>query len=918
MVGDNHGMPDNNQAGPTANAALVLCATHRLARRLSMAGEGAIRPLRPALTVAQWLDALTEAALLGGDLSRPPRRLSRLQERLLWRRVIDESLAGDATAALLDRDGLVDAAVEANALIETWAVACGGGHNEDARQFLDWRAAFRRRCDALGWYDAARHQGWQIDSVVGGDLLPSAIALAGFDRFNPQEQGLFDRLRAAGVTVDVEAFDAAAAPPRCLAFDDPERELAAAVAWAQAMFADRPAARVGIVIPELAKQRATLLRVLDEAFAPATLRAAAADSPRPYNLSLGESLAEAPGIATALELLRLAIPGARPTQGQWRGAFGAPWWAGGIDEALGRGHLDADLREHLPPELDLATLLRRAWRQHFRDGGLARTARALADLAAESARWRSRRLPSAWAEAFAAALDAVGWPGDRAASSREFQAQEAFAETLNALAALDDFAGRIGAGEAVTLLADHCREAIFQPRTEGRPRLQVLGILEAATESFDALWVCGMSDAVWPPPARPSPFLHPAAQRAAGSPNASSEVQFRFAAAIHARLLCAAPDVVMSWAVQDEGRAQLPSPLLDADPAAAASAAAAAPCAASLAVRLRALAGEGAIEQLADRHAPPVADGETVRGGTQLIRAQAACPAWGYFQYRLGARALKSPVEGLDSADRGTIVHAVLEAFWRDRDSTEVFAWDAPSLAMRIAEAVAAGITAFEADRDEALPPRFRALEATRLMALLGSWLDIERQRAAHFVVAGCEVERQLSLRGLPIRVVADRVDRLADGRLVIIDYKTGRAPALSAWASPRIAEPQLPIYAAVDDGDPVAAVAFADLRARPPRFAGLAAENGLLPGVGDVDSARRNFDAGAFPDWPAVLSTWRARLLLLADEIHAGDAAVRVDNPKALVYADVLPLLRLAEREWLFGAGDGDGAFDADGGANG
>ncbi|HEY5764299.1 MAG TPA: PD-(D/E)XK nuclease family protein [Rhodocyclaceae bacterium] len=892
--------------------ALVLCATHRLARRLSLAGEGAIRRLRPALTVGQWLDARTEAALLGGEMAAPPRRLSRLQERLLWRRVIDEALAGDAIAALLDRDGLVEAAIEANALIETWGVAAGGGHNEDARQFLAWRQAFRRRCDAGGWRDAARYQGWQIGSVVAGAGLPKAVMFAGFDRFNPQEQRLLDALSGAGVAVRVEQPDPATPASHCLAFDSPDRELAAAIAWAQGVFVAQPAARVGIVVPELAKRRATLLRVLDETFAPATMRAAAADAPRPYNLSLGESLNEAPGIATALELLRLALPGARPTQQELRTVLDSPWWGGGVAERLGRGQLDADLREHLPPEVDGATLLRRTWRLHYRDGGLERTARSLADLAAESARWRGRQPPSAWATAFAAALDAAGWPGERAASSREFQAQEAFAETLNALAALDEFAGRVGAGEAVTLLAEHCREMIFQPRTEGAPRLQVLGLLEAATESFDALWVCGMSDAVWPPPARPNPFLHPAAQRAAGSPNASSEVQFRFATAIHARLLRAAPAVRFSWAIQDEARVQLPSALLGADPAAALAAAAETAGASELAARLRAQAGDAAIEQVADRYGPPVAAGETVRGGTHLIRTQAACPAWGYYQYRVGARALKTPVEGLDSAGRGTIVHAVFEAFWRDRDSAGVFGWDEAVLAMRIGEAVTAGIAAFEDERGEPLPPRFRALETTRLAALLAEWLAVERQRGVPFVVAGCEVERQLSLRGLPIRVVADRVDRLADGRLVIIDYKTGRAPALSAWATQRIVEPQLPIYAAGESGEPVAAVAFADLRARPPKFAGLAAENGLLPGVGDVDGARRHFDADSFPDWQAVLATWQARLLMLADEVHAGDAAVRVDNPKTLAYAEVLPLLRLAERDWLFGAAGADGGDDA------
>jgi len=75
----------------------------------------------------------------------------------------------------------------------------------------------------------------------------------------------------------------------------------------------------------------------------------------------------------------------------------------------------------------------------------------------------------------------------------------------------------------------------------------------------------------------------------------------------------------------------------------------------------------GIIEQLAngaslvcvdDWRAPPVQEGEKVRGGTGLLKAQAICPAWAFYRYRLGARALGEPVAGLDAAARGTLLHA--------------------------------------------------------------------------------------------------------------------------------------------------------------------------------------------------------------------------------------------------------------------
>ena len=70
-----------------------------------------------------------------------------------------------------------------------------------------------------------------------------------------------------------------------------------------------------------------------------------------------------------------------------------------------------------------------------------------------------------------------------------------------------------------------------------------------------------------------------------------------------------------------------------------------------------------------DHQAPAVEEGGHVSGGTGLLKAQAVCPAWAFYQYRLHAKALKEPVDGLDAMDRGNLVHQVLEGFWAGRDS---------------------------------------------------------------------------------------------------------------------------------------------------------------------------------------------------------------------------------------------------------
>jgi exodeoxyribonuclease-5 len=94
--------------------------------------------------------------------------------------------------------------------------------------------------------------------------------------------------------------------------------------------------------------------------------------------------------------------------------------------------------------------------------------------------------------------------------------------------------------------------------------------------------------------------------------------------------------------------------------------------------------------------------------------------------------------------------------------------------------------------------------------------------------------------------------------------------------------------------------VAFAKVVFDDACFAGIADADGLLPRVPGVDSkdGRKTFAIDRFADWRAVLEHWRSSLRSIAREVKAGDAAVRFAAEQDLKYCDVLPLLRLPERQ--------------------
>ena len=269
---------------------------------------------------------------------------------------------------------------------------------------------------------------------------------------------------------------------------------------------------------------------------------------------------------------------------------------------------------------------------------------------------------------------------------------------------------------------------------------------------------------------------------------------------------------------------------------------------------------------------------------------------------------MAEPIEGLDPRKRGTLVHDTLEHFWKATGSLNALrAMNQIERQAAVSKAAATALEQFNADqKQEALKPRQTALEHQRLIRLVDAWLELETTRKASFTVLETEGQREVNIEGIVARMRIDRIDQLDDGRTLIIDYKTGASIDTKNWANDRITEPQLPIYAAIAEhpadavGHPIAGVAFGLVHLSGLGFKGIGQEDALLPNVHAVtsDRARRVFDMARFPDWQSVLRHWRDAIHQVAREVRAGDAGVRITHDHDIKYCDVLPLLRIAERQ--------------------
>ncbi len=881
---------------------LILCPTARLVRAIqadiakeqTLAGNTQWHS-QAILTLTQWLDARIETSLLAGKITNPPLRLSAFNEQLLWEEVISQSLKKNAFGALFNVSGLASAAIEANQYCVAWSLHIPReGLAEETRQFVQWQQAFQARCKALGVLENVRYVDWQLGNLQSTCDLPTHVEFAGFDQTAPQEQRLRNMLQQRGIHIsDYPNKLAAPAHSQHISLENQETECRAAVAWAKQQLDNNAHANIAIIAPQLSAVRNMLADLLDDVLTPASVRPALHDSARLYNFSLGTPLNEQSMIQAALNLLRL-LSSYTNQQADFSKVLHSPFWSAYEQEADSRAQLDAKMREKSAAQLSLDSFIVFANSQLEKGLNIAQLVHDLT--AAKIYVSNKQAAPSAWAQRFAQLLAALQWPGLRSITSLEFQTQKAWQKALQQLSALDALNPLISMQEAASLMQQICTQQVFQPETVETTPIQILGMMEALSAPVDAVWVLQMNDHIWPPPARPNALLPANIQRAARLPNADNNVQAAFATRIHQRVLHSAKQVIFSSS-QLENTSQLRASPLIKDIEIIAKL----PLAQTLAEVLSKV-GNADLTHLDDHIAPVVLEGEHVQGGTGLFKAQAICPAWAFYQYRLGAKSLKTPSEGLDNLARGQLVHAVLAAFWQSGEKTLHFAdlreMSDEALNTHLNKAIRKTLQAF-AETTNIATKTILELEHERLHKLVGAWLAFEKEQGIAFHIIGCELEKQVDISGIEVTLKIDRIHQLGDGGMVFVDYKTGQTPKVSTWGEDRIAEPQLPIYASFyfdDDSQTIVGLQFGMVKTAEHSFEGVSQYSF------DIEASKRKPKfTQQFSDWGNLLEHFKTSIEAIAEEVKTGEASVKFNDEKALSYCEVLPLLRLPERQLQF-----------------
>lgn len=853
-----------------ARGATIVTANERIAHTLTVAwdqrqlaaGRRAWRT-PPVFSWPGWMARLWGDSLAVGGAAARHVLLTAAQERALWR-----TLMADGAVSCLpgEERALARLAHGSWRSCQHWRIGevelLAAADSADTLAFARAATRFRQHCESRDWVNTG-----MLPALLGTDLqrgclpLPGSVLFVGFAEWTPLQRE-FLRVLAGSCEVHEQGMpDVAHARIVRVGVHDQATELENAARWARWRIERDPHATVAVVVPDLAARTAEVRRGVLDVLAPGWRLSPAAELP--VNFSYGAPLSASGVVQTARLLLRALEPWMdRLDAGQ---LLRSPHVPGARAEAGGRAALDCLLRERPGRQLSLRGLAVEAKQRAPMFAGLLERLQLLGH------ELPARQPVAGWAGTFRQALKTAGWPGDHGLASDEYQVAMALDLQLDALGSCDPLGGGISCAEALDVFCELLDEELFQPAGVAGG-VQVMGVLEALGQSFDALWVCGLTSEAWPPAVQPDPLLPLDLQRRLGMPDSSPAAARERAERRLRWLERSAAEVVLSAPQFREEEALTVSPLIahvaSIDPADIEVWGGARQETLLLAAR--------ASELLDPDPAPPLEDSALpLRGGVALLGQQARCPARAFVQFRLGARELSQPTTGIDARTRGQLLHDVLQAFFRTITTQEqLLGMDPQAQEMQLDALIHAQLKRHLPDDDTLLGALAR-LERERLHKLLAAFLAGERQREP-FVVASTEQYLALdgappALRTLGLRVRLDRMDQSPDGRRLVIDYKTSRRPIPgSDLIGPRPRAPQLPLYALCADAD---AVAFVQFRSSGISWMGLGRGAWGVEGISPPDELVRGHDV----DWGHQRAEWWSALQRLGEEILQGD--FRVDR---------------------------------------
>lgn len=822
-----------------------------------------------------WLVSCWEQLEIDGTIAQ--QLLSSTQSLLRWEYIIQQE---SMNKPLLRTYEAAKSAFEAWDHHHQWlcqTILNEPSDNIDHATFRQWAKTYHEWLSANHYIDVVQLPEKLLEMFIVEPRFKQKLVLYGFEEFSPLLARFFQTLNQHSWEIESLAPIAIASKPTRAFFAQPDQEFICAAAWAKDLLA-KGKRNIAVVVPDLAKHRNRIEILFKDLHEPLGICQPAAEVSQKFNISAALPLIQYPLIHDALTMLKFSLSPGKLSA--YLTLLQSPFFGKSETESMDRVRHGQDLKLVPLASWSLATAL--DFLTKLPSANLKEWQRMLQALASYVKTFQNRHRFSEWAIHFKNMLQILGWPGERVLNSIEYQIVKRWHELLHEMSLCDSILEAANFSQALNTLQKIAANIPFQPQDKGAP-VQILGLLEAVGQHFDHLWVTGLNHEAWPPPARPNPFIPIELQRKLKMPHASSEREMIFAQKVTDRLKESAPEIIFSYAIQENERVLGPSNLIREIPL---NTEYSNTYLNALSPLDSLLITQTVLEEVFDSKAPSITNEESFTGTSRTLTLQSLCPFKAFAEIRLKAKPLLESTIWLEPYQQGILIHQILEKYWSTALSHTEF---------NLEEMIETLIDQQLKIMIKGSPASYIEVEKWRLKTILLDIIEKEKERPPFKVFAN-EVEKSLDLAGLNFRFRFDRIDLDQENRYFLIDYKTGKVSIADLFGA-RPKAPQMPLYFLAAEDLSFQAFIVAKLSSQGCEFEGLSSVDIGIPGVKTLTQWRNN-DSGLPETWEDLSHYWRQQLEPLAESFKEGKASVDpLEGMQTCQHCQLRCLCRIAER---------------------
>jgi len=791
--------------------------------------------------------------------------LNSFQQQWLWKKIIRNSKYIDR---LLHIDETSKASINCYKLCKEWGIPIFPKDidlTEDANAFKEWASSYEREKNNNSWLDDACLPDYITSHFKEITFHSEKIIFYGFDQLTKQQSKIRELLIDLDMYVDLPDIKD---HHQSIAFSsqkDLDSEIHAAACWAKKKLKENNNVTIGIIFRNISNIRGKLEYGFSSVLTPEKFTKTKLTFPKPYSISMGKPLSTYPLIHIAINLLSLGAP--KIPMSNLSELLNSPF----VD-VDGGPILDRKLRRIGETRITLSRVV------SVSKGKCRKFIRSLEKFnQLFQSQTKKKMKLSQWVTNFTDWLAIFEWPKAKL-SSEEHQTLDKWNNVLSDLGSLAELDEFVDFNTALFQLKKMLGETPFQPEIPYETPIQILGMTGVTGAQFDYLWITNARDDSWEQSSTYYGFIPYDCHKTV--PGTTPETRFQAAVDITDKLVRSAKNLVFSYVKKegDEERERLSVLIKKYKPEEYNEVP-------ENDYRKR-MFNQDVIEEIEDFYAPVIKNKQKVFANSSLLYDQSACPFRAFAKHRLHTDILEDLDDTLDAAGRGQLIHRVLEYLWRElKTSDNLQSLSEVKLNDIVCSVVAEAIENHKSRNPETFKPWFIHLEQLRVRDLLKEWLKIELNRSK-FEVLEKEEKKIVTFSGIEFHLRIDRIDRLADGSYLIIDYKTGTATK-NNWKKDRLKEPQLPLYAVTSEYS-LKGLVYAILKSGELRFDGYVEHENIFSEAkgAEVCSMKERLDA------------WKDTLENLANEFVKGHAVVDPRDTSVCRYCHLDSLCRIEERK--------------------